>query len=164
MITLGVDPGTAKLGFGLVSGLVDPVLIDYGVVETTSADPMQDRLVLLYGAIRTLIETHQPAVLAIEQLFFARNVTTALAVGQARGVVLLAAAQAGMPVHEYKPAEVKQTITGYGKADKQQVQEMVRIQLGMATAPYPDDAADALAVALCHVHMSRFARTYGPSA
>lgn len=161
MITLGVDPGTARLGFGIVQGSEDPILVKFGVIETTSAHQMQDRLVLLYDAIRMLVSTHAPDVLAIEQLFFARNVTTALAVGQARGVVLLAAAQSGMPVHEYKPAEVKQTITGYGKADKQQVQEMVRLQLGMTSVPHPDDAADALAVALCHVHLSRFSRTHG---
>jgi crossover junction endodeoxyribonuclease RuvC len=161
MLTLGVDPGTALLGYGVVRGQTDPVLVDYGVVETTAADRMHERLLLLFDAISRLIDTHKPDVLAIEQLFFARNVTTALAVGQARGVVLLAAAQHGMCVSEYKPAEVKQTITGYGKADKQQVQEMVRIQLGLSEVPHPDDAADALAVALCHVHMSRFARALG---
>ncbi|HUG16030.1 MAG TPA: crossover junction endodeoxyribonuclease RuvC [Thermomicrobiales bacterium] len=163
MLTLGVDPGTALLGYGLVRGDVDPELVDFGVVATTASDSMPERLLQLYIAIATLIEDQHPDTLAIEQLFFARNVTTALAVGQARGVVLLAAAQHGMPVHEYKPAEVKLTITGYGKADKQQVQEMVRIQLGLAHAPQPDDAADALAVALCHVHMSRFSRTLGNS-
>lgn len=159
MLTLGVDPGTALLGFGLVRGDASPELVDYGVVVTTAADSMPDRLALLYDAVVELLNVHRPDVLAIEQLFFARNVTTALAVGQARGVVLLAAAQQGIPVSEYKPAEVKQTITGYGKADKQQVQEMVRIQLGLSDVPQPDDAADALAVALCHVHVSRFTRS-----
>ena len=160
MITLGVDPGTALLGYGLVRGDDEPELMTFGVVETTIAQTMPERLVKLYEAVWEMIRVHEPDVLAIEQLFFARNVTTALAVGQARGVVLLAAAQHGMPVHEYKPSEIKQTITGYGKADKPQVQEMVRMQLGLAEIPKPDDAADALAVALCHVQMSRFERRY----
>lgn len=158
MITLGVDPGTALLGYGLVRGFDDPELISYGVVETTPDEPMERRLVRLYEGVWELIRTHSPDVLAIEQLFFARNVTTALAVGQARGVVLLAAAQHGMDVYEYKPSVVKQTISGYGKADKPQMQEMVRMQLGLQSIPKPDDAADALAVALCHVQMSRLTR------
>ena len=160
VITLGVDPGTALLGFGLVRGDDDPELIDYGVVSTSNADTMPQRLARLYDVIWELIRQHAPDVLAIEQLFFARNVTTALAVGQARGVVLLAAAQHGMPVFEYKPAEIKQTISGYGKADKQQMQEMVRILLRLDDIPRPDDAADALAVALCHVQSSRLSRLY----
>jgi crossover junction endodeoxyribonuclease RuvC len=161
MITLGVDPGTALMGFGLVQGDDDPQLITYGVVETTTEESMPERLVRLYDALWELIRTHSPDVLAIEQLFFARNVTTALAVGQARGVVLLAAAQHGMPVYEYKPSEVKQTISGYGKADKPQMQEMVRMLLNLPDVPKPDDAADALAVALCHIQMSRLERQYG---
>jgi len=161
MITLGVDPGTALLGYGLVYGDDEPELITFGVVETTTAQTMPQRLVRLYEAIWELIRTHAPDVLAIEQLFFARNVTTALAVGQARGVVLLAAAQHGMPVFEYKPSEVKQAISGYGKAEKSQMQEMVRILLGLADIPRPDDAADALAVALCHVQTNRMTHLYG---
>jgi crossover junction endodeoxyribonuclease RuvC len=161
MITLGVDPGTALMGFGLIRGDDDPELITFGVVETTTEESMPDRLVRLYDALWGLIRTHAPDVLAIEQLFFARNVTTALAVGQARGVVLLAAAQHGMPVYEYKPSEVKQTISGYGKADKPQMQEMVRMLLNLTDVPKPDDAADALAVALCHIQMSRLERQYG---
>ncbi|RIK45172.1 MAG: crossover junction endodeoxyribonuclease RuvC [Chloroflexi bacterium] len=158
MITLGVDPGTALLGYGVIRGDDVAELVAYGVVETTPTESMPVRLQRLYDAIWALIREHEPDVLAIEQLFFARNVTTALAVGQARGVVLLAAAQHGMPVHEYKPAEVKQTISGYGKADKAQMQEMVRILLDLPHVPAPDDAADALAVALCHVHASRLHR------
>jgi crossover junction endodeoxyribonuclease RuvC len=161
MITLGVDPGTALMGYGLIRGDDDPQLITYGVVETTTEESMPERLVRLYDALWELIRTHSPDVLAIEQLFFARNVTTALAVGQARGVVLLAAAQHGMPVYEYKPSEVKQTISGYGKADKPQMQEMVRMLLNLPDVPKPDDAADALAVALCHIQMSRLERQYG---
>jgi crossover junction endodeoxyribonuclease RuvC len=158
MITLGVDPGTALLGFGIIRGEDAPELIEFGVVETTTAQTMAQRLVRLYEAIWELIHRHAPDELAIEQLFFARNVTTALAVGQARGVVLLAAAQHGMPVFEYKPSEVKQAISGYGKADKNQMQEMVRILLDLPHIPTPDDAADALAVALCHVQSSRLTR------
>jgi crossover junction endodeoxyribonuclease RuvC len=161
MITLGMDPGTARLGYGIVSGDDEPQLVTYGVVETSASHSMPVRLQQLYEAVWELIRLHAPDVMAIEQLFFARNVTTALAVGQARGVVLLAAAQHGMEVFEYKPAEVKQTISGYGKADKLQMQEMVRMQLGLDHVPSPDDAADALAVGLCHVQMSRISRHLG---
>lgn len=161
MITLGVDPGTALLGFGLVRGDDDVELMTYGVVETSKAESMPERLKRLYDSVWELIREHEPDVLAIEQLFFSRNVTTALAVGQARGVVLLAAAQHGMDVFEYKPSEVKQTISGYGNADKPQMQEMVRMLLGLPDIPRPDDAADALAVALCHVQMSRLSRRFG---
>lgn len=163
MITLGVDPGTALLGYGLVDGDDDVQLLTYGVVETTKVEAMPDRLKRLYDAVWELIREHEPDVLAIEQLFFSRNVTTALAVGQARGVVLLAAAQHGMEVFEYKPSEVKQTIAGYGNAGKPQMQEMVRMLLGLPEIPRPDDAADALAVALCHVQMSRLSRRFGIS-
>jgi crossover junction endodeoxyribonuclease RuvC len=161
VITLGVDPGTALLGYGLVRGADDPELIDFGVVSTSNVETMPQRLARVYDVIWGLIRQHAPDELAIEQLFFARNVTTALAVGQARGVVLLAAAQHGMPVFEYKPSEVKQAISGYGNANKAQMQEMVRILLRMDEIPRPDDAADALAVALCHVQSSRMSRMYG---
>ncbi len=157
MITLGIDPGTALLGFGVIRGDTDPVLVDVGVVETDSKAPMPHRLVILHRETARLIETYRPDVLAVEQLFFARNVTTAIAVGQARGVVLLAAAQAGVPVAEYSPSEVKFAVVGYGKADKHQMQEMVRIILNLEDIPRPDDAADALAVALCHAQTAPFA-------
>ena len=156
MITLGVDPGTAILGYGVVAGEDEPAAVAYGVLRTPSDQPMPARLLTLYEGIRALIAEHRPDVLAIEQLLFGRNVTTALAVGQARGVVLLAAAQAGMPVAEYKPAQVKEAVVGYGKAEKQQMQEMVRLLLRLPAVPHPDDAADALAVAICHVHTARF--------
>jgi crossover junction endodeoxyribonuclease RuvC len=155
MRTLGVDPGTAILGFGLVDGDDDASLVDFGAILTSSSDPMHLRLQLLYDGIVDVITRHQPDVLAVEQLFFARNVTNAIAVGQARGVVLLAAAQHGMLVHEYKPNEVKLTVAGYGGADKHQVQEMVRMTLDLDDIPRPDDAADALAVAICHVFNNR---------
>jgi crossover junction endodeoxyribonuclease RuvC len=156
VITLGVDPGTAILGYGVVAGEDEPVAVAYGVLRTPSDQPMPARLLTLYEGVRALIAEHRPDVLAIEQLLFGRNVTTALAVGQARGVVLLAAAQAGMPVAEYKPAQVKEAVVGYGKAEKQQMQEMVRMLLQLPAVPHPDDAADALAVAICHVHTARF--------
>lgn len=157
LTTLGIDPGTALLGFGVIRGDTDPMLVDVGVIETDSEAAMPDRLVILHRETARLIETYRPDVLAVEQLFFARNVTTAIAVGQARGVVLLAAAQAGIPVAEYSPSEVKFAVVGYGKADKHQMQEMVRIILNLEAIPKPDDAADALAVALCHAQTAPFA-------
>lgn len=157
LTTLGIDPGTALLGFGVIRGDTDPMLVDVGVIETDSSAAMPDRLVILHRETARLIETYHPDVLAVEQLFFARNVTTAIAVGQARGVVLLAAAQAGIPVAEYSPSEVKFAVVGYGKADKHQMQEMVRIILNLDAVPKPDDAADALAVALCHAQTAPFA-------
>ncbi len=156
-ITLGIDPGTAILGFGIIRGHTDPELVDVGVIETDSKVPMAERLVVLHTATSRLIDTWRPDALAIEQLFFARNVTTAIAVGQARGVVLLAAAQAGVAVAEYSPSEVKFAVAGYGKAGKRQMQEMVRIILNLSEAPQPDDAADALAIALCHAQTAPFA-------
>lgn len=156
MIILGIDPGTALLGFGVVQFDGEPALIDFGAVATPAGAPMPDRLVGLYDAVRELLDRHRPDVVAVEQLFFARNVTTAISVGQARGVALLAAAQSGVAVREYSPSEVKHAIVGYGKADKTQVQEMVRMILGLAEAPHPDDAADALAVALCHGQRAAF--------
>jgi crossover junction endodeoxyribonuclease RuvC len=148
MITLGIDPGTAILGYGVVQGDDPPGVVAYGVLRTASDEPMHMRLVRLYDGVRELIARHQPDVVAVEHLLFGRNVTTAIAVGQARGVVLLAAAQAGLALAEYTPAQVKEAVVGYGKADKGQIQEMVRILLNLATVPQPDDAADALAVAI----------------
>jgi crossover junction endodeoxyribonuclease RuvC len=157
VITIGIDPGTALLGFGVIESNGESELVDYGVVETQSTTSMPDRLNFLYDSVRDLLKQFRPDVLAIEQLFFARNVTTAISVGQARGVVLLAAAQAGVAVVEYSPSEVKHAVVGYGKADKLQMQEMVRIILNLADTPQPDDAADALAIALCHVQHAAFA-------
>ena len=164
MITLGIDPGTAILGYGVVSGDDEPRVVTYGVLRTASDEAMPTRLVQLYEGVQALIAEYRPDALAIEQLLFGRNVTTAIAVGQARGVVLLAAAQAGMVVAEYKPAQVKEAVVGYGKAEKSQMQEMVRLLLHLPAIPHPDDAADALAIAICHVHTARFhenARQYG---
>jgi crossover junction endodeoxyribonuclease RuvC len=160
-ITIGIDPGTAILGYGVIAGDGDARVVDYGVFETAKDREMPDRLVTLYDAVTRLIAEHDPDEVAVEQLFFARNVTTAIAVGQARGVVLLAAAQQGVPVAEYSPSEIKNAIVGYGKADKRQMQEMVRIKLGLAAVPQPDDAADALAIALCHAQTRQFTARLG---
>jgi crossover junction endodeoxyribonuclease RuvC len=159
MLTLGLDPGLAITGYGLVdeSPEGDLELLEYGAVVTTAKQPLPERLLVIDRQLTELIETHRPQVVAIEELFFCRNVTTALAVGQARGVLILAAARAGLPVYEYKPMIVKQTITGYGKAPKSQVQEMVRMLLELDEVPSPDDAADAVAVAICHLHQVRLA-------
>ncbi len=116
---------------------------------------MPDRLVDLYASLRELLALHRPQAMAVEELFFSSNVTTALTVGQARGVILLAGAQAGIPIAEYKPMQVKLAITGYGGADKRQVQEMLRLTLQLTEVPRPDDAADAIAIALCHLQTAR---------
>ena len=149
-VTLGIDPGTAILGYGVIQGEQDPVVLDYGVVETAPDLPMPTRLSVLFDHMTELLAQHRPDTVAVEQLFFARNVTTAIAVGQARGVALLAAYRAGVEVHEYTPLQVKQAITSYGRADKRQVQEMVRALLNLREIPRPDDAADGLAIAICH--------------
>ncbi len=161
MIALGFDPGTARLGYGVIESEPEPRAVDYGVIVTSSSAPMAQRLLEIHAAVGELIARYRPDAIAVELLFFARNVTTAMTVGQARGVVLLAAAQHGVPLAEYSPSEVKQAVVGYGKADKQQIQEMVRIMLDLATVPAPDDAADALAVAICHAQIAPFRARVG---
>jgi crossover junction endodeoxyribonuclease RuvC len=152
MLTLGIDPGTAITGYGLVEGRGDDLaLVECGVITTPAGEPLPRRLHALYLGLTRVIEQYNPASSAVEELFFARNARTALAVGQARGVVLLAMTAAGLPVFEYTPLQVKQAVTGYGRADKAQVQAMVRVLLGVRTIPQPDDAADALAIAICHL-------------
>jgi crossover junction endodeoxyribonuclease RuvC len=157
-LALGIDPGTATTGFGLVEQLPDGGLraIDYGVITTPKDLTAPDRLVLLYQQLKELLLLHRPVTSAVEKLFFQKNVSTALAVGQARGVALLALAQAGIEIAEYTPNEVKQAVAGYGSADKRQVQEMVRVLLSLPEIPRPDDAADALAIAICHLHTNRY--------
>lgn len=153
MIVLGIDPGTARTGYGLVEREGSALrLIDYGCLETLATQELPRRLLEIHRAVTELIVTHRPAQLGVERLFFNKNVQTAFAVGQARGVVLLAAAEHGLPVFEYGPHEVKVAVTGYGRADKSQVQRMVQMVLGMDKLPRPDDAADALAVAICLAH------------
>ena len=156
MLVLGIDPGTAITGYGLVredeAGLT---LVDYGVITTAAGQPLAQRLQLIYRRLAEVVREHQPQQAAVEELFFSRNARTALSVGHARGVTLLALADAGLAIHEYKPLEIKQAITGYGGAGKQQVQEMVRLLLNLDHVPQPDDAADAVAVAVCHLHSAR---------
>ncbi len=166
MVILGIDPGTATTGYGLVSedAAGEACLVRYGTIQTEPHTPMPERLQVIYREVTALIQDFHPNALAVEALFFGRNVTTALTVGQARGVVLLAAAQAGLAVYEYKPAEVKQALVGYGGADKAQIQEMVRIMLGLPEIPRPDDAADAVAVAICHLHSQRLRQLMDSSA
>jgi crossover junction endodeoxyribonuclease RuvC len=156
MIVLGIDPGTATTGYGLIRELKNgPELVAYGAIQTPAGMPMPERLLMLHGQLRQLIAVHQPQTGAVEKLFFQRNVSTAMAVGQARGVALLALAEAGLLIGEYSPREVKQAISGYGAADKRQMQAMVRALLNLEVVPRPDDAADALAVAICHLHSAR---------
>ena len=150
MIILGIDPGTAALGYGVVERIGGRLrAIDHGCLVTSPDLPMPERLLAIHGLLDDLLSLHEPAIVAVERLFFSRNAQTAMAVGQARGVVLLAAAQHGKPVREATPNEVKSAIAGYGAADKEQVQRMVQLVLGMAELPRPDDAADALAIAVC---------------
>lgn len=158
MLVIGIDPGTATTGYGLVQENADGSLeaVAYGVIETPAHTPMAERLLTLYKQLGELILLHCPQRAAVEKLFFQRNVTTALSVGQARGVALLALAQAGIDVAEYTPMEVKQAVAGYGGADKRQVQQMVAALLALDEIPHPDDAADALAIAICHAHSARF--------
>lgn len=155
-LILGIDPGTAITGYGLVWGEGDNLrLVDYGTIVTSAGKPLPQRLQEIYYRLTTLIQAREPAAAAVEKLFFSRNVRTALSVGQARGVALLAMANAGIPIHEYTPLEIKQAVVGYGRATKDQVQEMVKMLLGLDSVPQPDDAADAIAVAICHIHSTR---------
>jgi crossover junction endodeoxyribonuclease RuvC len=150
VIILGIDPGTAALGYGIIERTGGRLrAIDHGCLVTSPDVPMPERLLAIHGLLDELLSLHEPAVVAVERLFFSRNAQTAIAVGQARGVVLLAAAQHGRPVREATPNEVKTAVAGYGAADKGQVQRMVQLVLGMKELPTPDDAADALAVAVC---------------
>jgi crossover junction endodeoxyribonuclease RuvC len=149
VIVLGIDPGTAALGYGIVEASRGALReIHHGCLETSADSALPERLLAIHGLVDSLIGTHAPDLLAVERLFFSRNVQTAFGVGQARGVVLLTAAQHGVPVVEATPHEVKSAIAGYGAADKEQVQRMVQVVLGMADRPRPDDAADALAIAV----------------
>ena len=156
MIVLGIDPGTAALGYGIVESSRGRVReVDHGCLVTSPDTALPERLLAIHAIVDELIAVHSPRLLAIERLFFSKNAQTAFAVGQARGVVLLAAAQHRVPVVEATPNEVKSAIAGYGAADKEQVQRMVQLVLGMAELPRPDDAADALAIAVWGAHSAR---------
>jgi crossover junction endodeoxyribonuclease RuvC len=158
MLVIGIDPGTAITGYGLVreeknGGLT---VVDYGVVRTPAKLPMPERLLSLYRQLKEITLLHRPDSGAVEKLFFQKNVRTAISVGQGRGVAILALAEAEMPISEYTPNEIKQAVAGYGGADKAQMQYMVKAVLNLDKTPQPDDAADALAVAVCHIHSTRY--------
>jgi crossover junction endodeoxyribonuclease RuvC len=155
---IGLDPGTARTGYAILESEGGEALtaVAFGVIETPPADALPQRLLFLYQQIRELLLLHRPQSGAVEKLFFQRNVSTAIQVGQARGVILLALAEAEIPVAEYTPNEIKQSVTGYGSANKRQMQEMVRLLLGLEAIPQPDDAADALAIAITHLNWQRF--------
>jgi len=156
MRVLGIDPGTATTGYGVVEEVGgDLNTLAFGVIRTPAGQPLPARLQSIYRAVKALAMEWKPVAAAVEELFFSSNVRTAMSVGQARGVTLLALADAGLDVAEYTPLTVKQAVTGYGNADKMQMQEMVRLLLGLEETPRPDDAADALAVAICHLHSAR---------
>jgi crossover junction endodeoxyribonuclease RuvC len=156
MRILGIDPGTGILGFGVVDVKGSSfTLVTAGVIKTPPHTPLDERLEEIYDGLTEIIAETKPAILSIEKLFFAKNVTTAMSVSHARGVAILAGRKAGLPYAEYTPLQIKQTITGYGKADKNQVQEMIKLQLGLKEIPKPDDAADALGAAITHAMMSR---------
>jgi len=159
MRILGIDPGTGILGFGVIE--IDEskrgtfTMVDAGVVRTAPHTPQDERLEDIFKSLVEIIEANKPDACSIEKLFFSRNITTAMTVAEARGVAILAARLHGIPVFEYTPPQIKQTLTGYGKADKKQVQEMVRVQLGLKEVPKPDDCADALAAAITYAVMRR---------
>ncbi len=160
---LGIDPGTATTGYGVVAQRVDGTfdLLACGVIRTEPSQLMHLRLREIFEDLQSLIQRYHPDEVAVEELFFGRNVTTAITVGQARGAALLAAALNNLPVAEYTPATVKQALTGYGNADKLQMQMMVQSLLELEEVPRPDDAADGVAVALCHLQTARYQSLVG---
>lgn len=156
-ITLGIDPGTAIVGYAVIAARGDELsMIACNVITTPAGMPIAHRLQHIYRSLGEIITTYCPHEAAIEELFFAKNARTALTVGQARGVAMLALANGGLSIAEYTPLQVKQAVTGYGSAKKEQVGEMVRILLHLSSIPRPDDAADAAAVAICHLHTARY--------
>lgn len=156
MRIIGIDPGTGILGFGVVDVINGKMkVVDAGVVTTPAHTPLDVRLEDIFDSLTDVIDKTKPEVMSIEKLYFAQNVTTAISVSHARGVAMLAGRKARLPIVEYTPLQIKQTVTGYGKADKKQVQEMVRVQLGLREIPKPDDCADALAAAITHYLMTR---------
>lgn len=161
MIILGIDPGIAIVGYGIVEYNGNSFkTLDYGAILTDSKETTPNRLNKIYGELGNLIDIYNPDVVAIEELFFNKNVKTAIAVGQARGVIILAAARKNLDIYEYTPLQVKQGVVGYGRAEKKQVQMMVKTFLNLRSVPKPDDVADALAVAICHAHTGRMASSF----
>ena len=157
MRIIGIDPGTGILGFGVieVNARGNPKMITAGVITTPAHTPLEDRLLEIFDGLTEIIAETNPEVMSIEKLFFAQNVTTAISVSHARGVAMLTGKQAGLEIAEYTPLQIKQTLTGYGRASKKQMQEMVKLQLRLNNMPKPDDAADGLAAAITHSLMSR---------
>ena len=158
MRALGIDPGTAITGWGIVeqeAGEQDLIMVAYGAIKTSADLPFPERLTIIYDDLSEIVAQYRPDTAALEVLFFSRNTTTALSVGHGRGVAMLALAKAGLPIAEYKPLEIKQAVVGYGGADKGQVQRMLKLLLNLDDIPRPDDAADGLAVAICHLHSNR---------
>jgi len=156
MRVLGIDPGTATTGYGVIEKKDGRLLtVDYGTINTPAGMDMPLRLVKINGELKHLLEEYQPEAVAVEEIFHHKNAKTVVTVAQARGVILLAASLAGLPVAEYTPLQVKQAVVGYGQAEKRQVQMMVQRLLGLDELPRPDDAADALAIAICHLHSYR---------
>lgn len=157
MRIIGIDPGTGIMGFGVVDVIKGKVtLVDAGVITTPAHTPHAERLEDIFDSLTSIIAETKPQEMSIEKLFFSQNITTAMTVAEARGVALLVGKKANLKISEYTPQQIKQSLTSYGKADKKQVQEMVRLQLGLSEVPKPDDCADALAAAITHAHMSRF--------
>ena len=158
MLVLGIDPGIAITGYGLVHEAPNGnnEVVAYGAITTPAQAPLPTRLQELYRNVRALVELHRPDSAAVEKLLFGKNVTTITAVGQARGVTLLALADCNIEIVEYTPAEIKQAVAGYGNAPKAQIQDMVRLLLNLDEVPRPDDAADALAIAITHLHAARY--------
>jgi crossover junction endodeoxyribonuclease RuvC len=154
MAVIGIDPGTALTGYGIIEELPDQSLrvIDFGVIRTESTDKPEIRLRKIFSKLNKILSLYKPETGAVEKLYFQRNTRTAMSVGQARGVAILSLAEAGISVSEYGPVEIKQAVVGYGRASKNQVQQMVKMLLNLQEIPKPDDAADALAVAICHIH------------
>ena len=160
MKIIGIDPGTGILGFGVIEVNGTSIkMVEAGVIRTPAHTPHDERLEDIFDGLTEIIAATKPDAFSIERLFFSRNITTAMSVAEARGVALLVARKAGLPIAEYTPQQIKQTLTGHGKADKKQVQEMVRIQLGLKEVPKPDDCADALAAAITHSFMSRLEKS-----
>ena len=165
MRVLGIDPGTVTMGYGVVESRDDEIaLIDCGALVSPERSPIGERLNYLYNELLEIIQQHQPEAVVVEQPFMAKNARSALAIGRAQAIALLAATGKGIPTFEYTPAQIKQMVANYGASSKEQIQEMVKLQLGLAEVPQPDDAADALAVAICHlreIHLSNLLAKQG---
>ncbi len=156
MIVIGIDPGLAIIGFGVIRKEENNIIpVSYGCIRTSPEKQIPERLLNIYTEINLLFEKYAPDAIAVEKLFFTKNVTNAMSVSEARGVILLASQQKNIPVFEYTPNQVKQAVTGSGRADKRQMQEMMKVLLRLNDIPQPDDAADALSIALCHIYIMR---------